>query len=270
MTKGSQPPAGTVRGVDLTFLPRVRETYREAATESIAVEAPLTIDIRDVGAFTIMASPDNARALAVGFALGEGIIDSLDRVEMLQECVDDPGVIRMAVSGYRTDGPVRNMAVMSSCGLCGSRSVDQLIDSLPRVGDTLRLESAVMDDALQAMKARQEIFSHTGGTHAAAIYDVRGEVRAMAEDIGRHSALDKAVGLAMLSGRPPAGLAVALSGRCSLEMIVKAARAGLELISAVSAPTSLAVQAAEATGLTLVNFVRQGRASVFTNPHRIV
>lgn len=243
----------------------------EPIEDPVAVEAPLTIDIRDVAAYTVMASPADKRALALGFVLAEGLIESLDDIALLQECLDDPNVIRLALTRPpETAGGRRNMAVMSSCGLCGSQSVDDLVAALPRAGDQFRTEPARLLQVSQAMKGGQAIYDRTGGTHSAVIFDGSGRIVAQAEDIGRHNALDKAIGQCLLTtGGRPVGLAAGLSGRVSLEMVVKAARAGLELISAVSAPTSLAVEAAGQCNISLACFVRQGRVNVYTHPQRL-
>ncbi len=263
-------PPGTTRPVEARRLSTGGPSKMEALAEAVAVESPLTIDIADVGAYTIMCTPTETRALAIGFVLAEGIISGLDDVVLLQDCPDDPNVIRMAVVGKEaTEGPSRNLAVLSSCGLCGSQSLDELVSGLPSVGDSLRLSARLLRRVSEEMQGRQIVFTETGGSHAAAIYNAGGEVLAMAEDIGRHNALDKAIGKCLLAGTPIAGLAAALSGRVSLEIVVKAARAGLELISAVSAPTSLAIEAASACGVTLCGFVRSRRATVYTHPRRV-
>jgi FdhD protein len=121
----------------------------------------------------------------------------------------------------------------------------------------------------EEMRRRQQIFAQTGGTHAAAIFNRQGNVVAFAEDIGRHNALDKCIGQCLLAGEPTAGCGAALSGRLSLEMVVKAARAGIEIIAAVSAPSSLAVDAATHCGITLCGFVREDRLTAFSHPARI-
>ncbi len=124
--------------------------------------------------------------------------------------------------------------------------------------------------AARDMQARQELFQRTGGTHAAGILSAKGELIALGEDIGRHNALDKAIGRCILGKRPTDGCGLVLSGRVSVELIVKAARAGIELVAAVSAPSSLAIDAAKRCNITLCGFVRDTRATVYTHPHRII
>jgi len=237
----------------------------------VIVEAPLVIDVANVGTFTVMALPQNRRFLAVGFLLAEGIIDKVSDMALLNECPDDPNVIRIQLTnpgGKRT--PNRNLVVTSSCGLCGNTALEQLLDSLGSAPDTLRVSSTNIHGALNDMYARQELFKQSGGTHAAAIFDCHGEIIAFAEDIGRHNALDKVIGQCLLEGRDGPGCGVALSGRVSLELVVKCARAGIELIAAISAPTSLAIAAAEKCNICLCAYARKDRLTVFMHPHRVM
>jgi len=242
-----------------------RETCR------LPVEAPLVIEVKDLGAFTVMSSPEEGLALAAGFLLSEGLIRSRDDIALAQHCVDDPGVIRVTLTGRPQAGDQgRNLLITSSCGLCGSKNLDQLIADLPRVGDSLRVSAAGLGELGRAMRRGQALFGLTGGTHAAAIFSAEGRLLSLAEDLGRHNALDKAIGRMILAGRPLAGLGAILSGRVSLEMAVKAVRAGLEIVAAVSAPTSLALEVAQACGLTLCGFLREDRATVYAHPHRLL
>ncbi|MBI4879716.1 MAG: formate dehydrogenase accessory sulfurtransferase FdhD [Planctomycetes bacterium] len=140
----------------------------------------------------------------------------------------------------------------------------------PAVGDTLRLGRQALRAASKSVLESQPVFRQSGGTHAIGVFDAAGALLACAEDIGRHNALDKAIGKCLLAGVETAGRGAALSGRVSLEMVGKCARAGIELISAVSAPTSLAIEAAERWGITLCAFVREARATVFTHARRVV
>ncbi len=237
---------------------------------SVPVESPLTIEVKEVGAFTVMSSPGEALALAVGFLLGEGLISSLDDIGFLRRCEDDPSVIRIQLTAPPAgERPARNLIVASSCGLCGAQNLDEMIAELPQVGRTLTLAPEALMRAVRTMEETQVLYGQTGGTHAAAIFDQAGRILSQAEDMGRHNALDKAVGKMILAGQKTAGLAVALSGRVSLEMIVKSARAGLELIAAVSSPTSLALEAAKRCGISVCGFVRETRATSYTHSERI-
>lgn len=233
------------------------------------VEQLLTIMVEDVGNFAVMCTPCDVEALAVGFVFSEGLISSIDDVLDTAYRPDQQAI------GLRLEDPskgsvARNLIVTSSCGLCGSRNVDRLLAGEEACDDTLRLSPMVLRAVGREMHGRQHLFSRTGGTHAAGIFSADGELLAVAEDLGRHNALDKAIGKCLLQGRPPTGCGAVLSGRVSLELVAKALRAGLEVIAAVSAPSSLAIDAAERCNITLCGFVRGERATVYTHPRRIM
>jgi len=261
-----------LRTVDGLRLATDGEAARVDESVRIVVEEQVCIDVERVETYTLLAIPQDREALAAGFLLTEGVIDSADDLVSLAPCVDDPLVIRARLKNPvpRIDDPGRNLLIVSSCGLCGAEDLDAKIASLPEVGDTLRIEAGLLHAVSRELRAGQPLFAECGGTHAAAIFDSRGKVVASAEDAGRHNALDKAIGKCLLSGKASAGCAVMLSGRVSLEMVSKSARAGIELIAAVSATTSLGVDVAEKCGVTLCAFVRETRATVFTHPHRVL
>ena len=235
----------------------------------VVVEVPATIAIDGVGSYTIMCTPCDTMALAVGFAFSEGIISSTRDINLLYCCDDDPSAIRMVLGKAPKDLPERNLIVSSSCGMCGSLDIEQTLSRLRRSPDSLQVSPSLILRVLREMKSRQTIFEQTGGTHAAAIFASDGEIVAFAEDIGRHNALDKAIGKRLLEEKTAAGCGVALSGRVSLEMVTKAANAGIELIAAVSAASSLAVEAARRANITLCGFVRPDRATVFSCERRV-
>ncbi|MHC4499827.1 MAG: formate dehydrogenase accessory sulfurtransferase FdhD [Planctomycetota bacterium] len=238
---------------------------------TVVQEAPVTIDVEGVETYTILCTPIDKLALAVGFLYTEGVIDSLDEVKVLKECDDDPNTIRVRLAGEvpRIDDAGRNLMIASSCGLCGSENIKQRIDALPQVGETMKIKAGLLRAVYGALRERQPLFEVCGGTHVAALFDQHGKIISSAEDTGRHSALDKAIGKCLLEGVSTAGCGAALTSRLSLEMVSKCARAGIELISAISAPTSLALEIAERCGITLCAFVRENRATVFTHPQRI-
>jgi FdhD protein len=210
-------------------------------------------------------------ALALGFALSEGLISDLRDLKSVAVCPERAGVVRVqlqapeSVTAHR-----RNVVVNSSCGICGPHEIleDNAL-GLARLADTLRLPRGKFPELMAQMRQRQHIFRETGGSHAAAIFDARGEIVAVAEDLGRHNALDKAIGLALLERGSVQGCGVLLSSRLSLELVIKAVRTGLEIMLAVSAPTSLAIEVAERFGVTLCGFVRDSRATIYTHPTRI-
>jgi FdhD protein len=238
---------------------------------SVVLEAPVTIDVQGIESYTLLCTPDDNLALAAGFLLSEGIVDSLDDVASLEPCKDDPDLVRVRLKQLRPriDDADRNLLIVSSCGLCGAVGLEERLRSLPKVGDALRVDGRILREVGDNLRQKQPLFEACGGTHAAAIFAADGDLVTAAEDTGRHNALDKAIGRCLRAGGSPAGHGAVLSGRVSLEMVGKCARAGLELISAISAPTSLAVEVAQRCGITLCAFVRETRATAFTHPHRI-
>jgi FdhD protein len=238
----------------------------------VVEEAPVTIDVEGVEAYTILCTPIDKRALAVGFLHGEGIVESMADVEVLKDCEDDPNTIRVRLTDKvpRIDDAGRNLMIVSSCGACGSENLQKRIDALPSVGESLKVEAGQLRSVYDALIIGQILFEACGGTHAAALFDETGKIISFAEDTGRHSALDKAIGKCLLSDIPTAGKGAALTSRLSLEMVSRCARAGIEVIAAVSAPTSMALEVADKCGITLCAFVRETRATVFTHPTRIV
>jgi FdhD protein len=241
-------------------------------TCDVAVEGPITIDVNDFGSYTVLCTPDDKRAMAVGFLFSEGIIDKLQDINLLHECKDDTNVIRVSLAD--TDSlekkKGRNLLIVSSCGLCGSENMDEKLASLPKVGDTLRISGEHMGQAIRDLSEKQVLFERCGGTHAISIFNANGETIAFAEDIGRHNALDKAIGKCIIKGISTSGCGAAMSGRISFEMVGKCARAGIEVVCAVSAPTSLALKAASSSDITTIAFVRGTRATIFTCPKRIL
>ena len=258
----------TVRDVEAVRFSGSDAAPRPEHTQ-VVVEQAVTIRVDDVGDFTVMCTPRELKALAVGFAFSEGMITCANDIHLLAACEEDPTAIRLKIRNPE-GASGRNLVVASSCGMCGSRNVAEVLVRLPRSGDSLRVRPRLLNEVVQEMGSRQELFAATGGTHAAAVFDAEGRIVSFGEDIGRHNAMDKAIGKCLLSNESTAGCGVALSGRVSLELVTKAARAGIELIAAVSAPTSMAVEVARMTGITLCAFVRDDRATVYTHPHRVL
>ncbi len=258
----------------------------------VVEEQALRVEVQDVGHYILMCTPTGtdeaagylpqdgllgadgepgALALAAGFLLTEGLIDGIGDVLSMAVCPDASSLVQVRlVDPARVRSLRRSGLVTSSCGVCAN--IDGLVDLCgagSRVGDTLRLAADQLQQHMVVMRARQTIFGNTGGTHAAALFAADGTLLALAEDLGRHNALDKVIGHCLLHAWPTAGCCVALSGRVSLEMITKAARAGIELVAAVSAPSSMAIDAAHQVGITLCGFVRGDRLTAFSHPGRL-
>ncbi len=266
----------------------------EASWCQVVEEDVLTLDVQDIGHYTLMWTPTVANttaqgytledgllgegeqpeglALAMGFALSEGLIESLADIKALSVCPDNPKVVQLQLHHPEAVNIARkNVVINSSCGICGPREIleDNALQ-LPAVEDSLRLERQKFVPLMEQMRDGQHIFEQTGGSHAAAIFDSEGQVLAVAEDLGRHNALDKAIGMVLLERGNVDNCGVVLSSRLSLEMVLKAVRTGLQIMLAVSAPTSLAIQVADKFGVTLCGFVRDQRATVYTHPQRVL
>jgi FdhD protein len=270
MKYNSEIPDNLKQAVFSTEIFRISsEALTEKLTDQVIIEKPITIMIDKVGSFTIMATPLDIEALAVGFVYSEGMIDSINDVDTVSTKPQLPNVVGIRVHDPTQIAIRRNMIVASSCGMCGTRNVDKMLSETPVCGQSLEVDSSLLLEVAERLMSIQQIFQMTGGAHAAGIFDSSGEIIAFAEDLGRHSALDKAIGKCLLDKLPMEGCAAVLSGRISLEMVTKSARAGLELIAAVSAPSSIAIEAADRWNITLCGFVRPGRINVYTHSKRI-
>lgn len=259
----------------------------------VIVEDVLTVDIEGVGTYSLMWTPTEsmlepvgytgsdgvlassgepeALALAAGFCFTEGLIGGIEDLRSIAMCPGSHGTVRVQlVDPSRAVMRRRSGMVTSSCGLCGGTElVKNGVLGLKPVPDALRLNGELLGDLMTAMRKRQAVFQQTGGAHAAAVFTSDGTVLATAEDLGRHNALDKVIGTCLLRRQSIEACGMLLSSRLSFEMIVKAVRAGLELVAAVSAPTSLAIEIAERFGITLCGFVREERATIYTHDRRV-
>jgi len=270
MKQSSEIPDSLKQAVRSAEIFRISsEGLTEKLADHVVIEQAVTIMIDKVGSFTIMATPSDIKALAVGFVYSEGMIDSIDDIVAVSTKPQLPNVVGIAVHDPTRISIQRNMIVASSCGMCGTRNIDKMLSEMLVCDQSLEVSSSMLIEITEQLRSMQQIFQMTGGSHAAGIFDSSGKIVTFAEDLGRHSALDKAIGKCLLGRLPMKGCAVALSGRVSLEMVTKAARAGIELIAAVSAPSSFAIEAAERWNITLCGFVRQGRTNVYTHPKRI-
>ncbi len=270
------------------------DTASEVSQCRVVEEDALTLNVQGVGHYTLMWTPTAANTtaqgytledgllgeeeqpeglcLAMGFALSEGLIDSLADIKSLSVCPDDPKVVQLQLHHpERVIAARKNVVINSSCGICGPREIlEENALKLPTVADSLRISHGQFALLMAQMRDGQQIFEQTGGSHAAAVFDESGQVLAVAEDLGRHNALDKAIGMVLLHRGNVAGCGVVLSSRLSLEMVLKAVRTGLQMMLAVSAPTSLAIEVADKFGVTLCGFVRDQRATVYTHPQRVL
>lgn len=251
-------------------------------SETLAVEEPLEIRVNGSAITVTMRTPGSDIELAQGFLLTEGIITGRDDIVAVQYCsgATDAGTNTYNVldvtlaAGVPTPAldVTRNFYTTSSCGVCGKASLEAVrLTSRYRPGDD---PSKVAVDTLSAMPAQlreaQKVFASTGGLHGAALFDADGTMLVVREDIGRHNAVDKVIGWALEHHRVPLpGTVLLISGRASFELTQKAVMAGIPVLAAVSAPSSLAVDLAGQSGLTLVAFLRGESMNVYTRPDRL-
>jgi len=244
---------------------RCESLYRR---DAVVPESPLRIEA-DNATYTLMRTPGADRELVVGFLFTEGIIERPDDILLLRECPESPDVITVKTSDAR-EKPRRTLTITSSCGLCGRDDIETMVEALGRVESPFQVSLATVYRMPATVRAMQPLFDATGGAHAAALFDADGKVPQVMEDVGRHNALDKLIGQALLRGISLNDRGAFLSGRTSLELIAKAARARIPVVAAVGAPTTAAVDAAERLGITLLGFLRDERVSVYTHGWRIM
>jgi FdhD protein len=242
--------------------------------DDVIVEEPLSIHLDDHLVATTMRTPGHDFELAAGFCFTEGLLAGAT-VTTCRYCgtgsaVDTAFNVVSVETGGRAPVPTPRLGTTtSSCGLCGSTSIDELAGRLEPLAPTTRLALDLLASIPDRVRDRQALFTTTGAVHAAAAFDGSGEPQAIREDVGRHNAVDKVVGRLLLDGRLPAtGLGLFVSGRSSFEIVQKAWAAGFSTIVAVSAPTSLAVETARRAGIVLTGFVRDGRLNVYA-PERL-
>lgn len=271
--------AAPAEQVMITALGEGRRTERP---DLVAGEEPLEIRLEGPSepaepVAVTMRTPGHDFELAVGFLLGEGLLADQSDLRTVKYCdlpEGDPqayNVVTVASSRPVEVGRRQRHAVVhASCGVCGIATLDELKDRCPSVPEGEAIPASLLAALPTRLRARQRVFSETGGLHAAGIFDARGSALAVREDVGRHNAVDKLVGWAAMQRRLPLARSVlVVSGRVSFEIVQKAAVAGIPVLVAVSAPSSLAVATAKALGMTLVGFVREGRANLYAGAWRI-
>ncbi|HEX8281155.1 MAG TPA: formate dehydrogenase accessory sulfurtransferase FdhD [Chthoniobacterales bacterium] len=246
-----------------------------ARRDNVAVEEPLEIRVEDHSVAVVMRTPGHDRELAAGFLLTENLIRSSSDIFDITQCgtsaADD--VVNVALRDPRVFDPAkltRNVFSSSSCGICSKATIDAVRQTFPPIDDDARIASKTIFALPTRLRAQQETFERTGGLHACAIFDAHGEMQLLREDVGRHNALDKLIGRALLDDQLPlCGRVLFLSGRVSFEMMQKALAAGVPIVAAISAPTSLAVEFARESNQTLVGFVRGETMNIYAGSERI-
>ncbi|CAL9591569.1 formate dehydrogenase accessory sulfurtransferase FdhD [Streptomyces sp. enrichment culture] len=263
---------------------RVRDGAVSVRPDTLVAEEPLEIRLNGKPLAVTMRTPGDDFALAAGFLVSEGVLGSADELRNIAYCAgarDDGGNTYNVVDVRLAPGvPVpdisleRNVYTTSSCGLCGKASLDAVRTTTrfaPSDGPPVRVGVDVLAALPDRLREAQRVFERTGGLHAAALFSPSGELIDVREDVGRHNAVDKVVGRALREGRLPLGGTVLMvSGRASFELAQKAVMAGVPVLAAVSAPSSLAVDLAAETGLTLVGFLRGGSMNVYAGEERLL
>lgn len=253
---------------------RVAGGTLSAAADELVTEAPLEIRIGDTPIAVLMRTPGDDAELVLGFALTEGIVLRPDEAAGVEVAANDPEHNRwelVLADGVRVDPEQfrRNLYTSSSCGVCGKASIDALKIASPVPPPGPVVEARVLLELPGRMRQAQSTFDVTGGQHAAAIFDPDGGLLAVREDVGRHNAVDKAVG-ALARDRWPLGECTLLvSGRVSFEIAQKAAVAGIPIVGGVSAASALAVELADELGLTIVGFLRDQSFNIYAGAQRV-
>ena len=245
---------------------------RSSEQDFVAVEEPLQIRIGERNVSITMRTPGNDAELAVGFLFTEGILRGAGDVARI-DCAENQTAVTLA-AGVEIDAErlQRNFYMTSSCGVCGKASIEALesagCTTLPR--GIPQVAECTIRSLPDKIREAQALFERTGGLHAAALFSAEGELLAVREDVGRHNAVDKLIGWAVLEGKAPLENRILMvSGRASFELVQKAAMAGIPILAAVGAPSSLAVKTALRFGMTLIGFLRQDRFNVYAEADRL-
>jgi FdhD protein len=285
--------AGPLRSVDIV---RVRGGARETAIDRAATEEPLEIRLHDRPFAVIMRTPGADRELAAGFLLAERVIRSADDLGTIRYCVDPDGppegdgpspgqpgaparagnVVNVTLANHaaaaleRLLADRRQVTTNSSCGLCGRRTIESLAADVAPLASAWTIDAAAVSAMPGRLRARQAVFDETGGLHAAGLFTRQGELVDVAEDVGRHNAVDKIVGRMLMRDALPLDDGIlCVSGRTSFEIVQKALFAGIPLVGAVSAPSSLAIELADEFGMTLLGFIRDDSFNIYAHPRRV-
>jgi FdhD protein len=238
-----------------------------SAQDLLAVEEPLQIRVNDRDLSITMRTPGHDCELAAGFLFTEGVVKT--RADVLSVASTENSVTLTLADGLEP-GAARNFYTTSSCGVCGKASIESLHAAGCAMLAHVSIDRQTIHGLPEQLRAAQSAFDRTGGLHGAALFDRAGKLEMVREDVGRHNAVDKLIGAAFLEDRLPlAGRILMLSGRASFELVQKAVMAGIPVVAAVGAPSSLAVQTAMRFGMTLLGFVRDGRFNIYSGVSRL-
>ncbi|HEU4401495.1 MAG TPA: formate dehydrogenase accessory sulfurtransferase FdhD [Candidatus Polarisedimenticolia bacterium] len=256
---------------------RVRRDRREEIGDWVVVEEPLEIRLDGETLVIIMRTPGHDLELTTGFSLTEGVVRSVAEIGTLRQCESERDGKRNVVEIGLAPGVLfdrerlrRNLTASAACGLCGKASLEALATQARPVVSRVRVPRQVLESLPEQMRAAQDAFGRTGALHAAGIFDSSGSLLVCREDVGRHNAVDKAIGRCFLDGSPLEDTLLLVSGRTSFEILQKAAVAGIPIVCAISGPTTLAIDTARAFNITLVNFLRGSGMNIASGPERVV
>jgi FdhD protein len=248
----------------------VENGRQQSRTDVLAVEEPMEIRVGGHSIAVTMRTPGHDFELAAGFLFTEGVIARRADIHEIRHCGNskNTNVVRVDLNPAVKFDPAklsRHVFTTSSCGVCGKTTLEQVRAVLPSPVRKITMPTAEMLCALPGkLREQQTIFSSTGGLHATSLFDTGGKLLLLREDVGRHNAMDKLIGALLLTDKLPAANTVMLvSGRASFELVQKAAMAGIPMLAAVGAPSSLAVELAREFGMTLVGFLRDGRFNIY-------
>ena len=270
--------------VEHISIQRISDGILTAMNDQVAVEEPLEIQL-DYSTSTgfmqkniavTMRTPGNDEELAAGFLFSEGVIQNNGSIKEIRSFSADEN--RVLISLRENVKPIlqnveRNFYSTSSCGICGKASIDaiRLSSVFKEENNSLSVNATVLHGLQDNLRKQQLIFENTGGIHASALFTLDGNFMMLREDVGRHNALDKIIGAALLNDQLPLNNCILLlSGRASFELLQKASMAGIKIVVAVGAPSSLAVELAKETGITLIGFLRNDRFNIYTGTNRII
>lgn len=261
--------AGAVRRT----VERLRDGVVVRDDDWIAAEIPLALHYNGQPHVVMMATPADLEDFALGFSLSEAVIVSADELESIEIRHLLEGIeISVRIPSLRAQAVAarqRNLSGRSSCGLCGTQQLEDVVRHPSTVALGPRIDRTSLHRALAALTAMQPLNALTGAIHAAAWADTNGDIVLVREDVGRHNALDKLIGAMAVSGADPDAGFLVLTSRASYEMVQKAASIGITLVVAISAPTAFAIHLADSTRVTLIGFARADSCVIYTHPHRI-
>jgi FdhD protein len=276
------PPPQAASGTLNVRMLRANLDAQVAKDDRVAVEAPLEFLLHHpalgqgpMSFGTTMRTPGEDEALAAGLLYGEGIVNQASDIDAIESSTRRPNVVNVRLQPsvqIVPNTPARLFSAGSSCGVCGTTGLDAAIAraAATRIADSGQIALSLLLRLPGRMRAAQSKFGDTGGVHASGLFDFAGTLLNVAEDVGRHNAFDKLVGMSLMSNALPlTDRIVVLSGRASFELVQKAIRAGVSVLAAIGAPSSLAVNLAVTSGLTLVGFLRETHCNVYSRPERL-